>query len=242
MSSDNLSTSDGCFNTLQNIADKKENLTLTSTFKGLSLDQRAKVEKIQKEQVHLRINDFRIFSFPGKQVILHHQSFSKPIQASFQKSCWLNEGVLILTQFAYKDEDWVARTHERVQPKSPIYVNFRYRGKPFRGDLENIAISGMGMLVDRFFEKEINLPNSQKIYLNFSLPPDYELANLSGSIINVQPICKNLMRVGIRLLPRPYEMSCLKAYVSQRKTEILDELDQVLVECYEPEDVFGLYF
>ncbi len=242
MSSNNLSTSDGCFNIIQNIAEKKENLTLTSTFKGLSLDQRAKVDKIQKEQIYLRINDFRIFSFPAKQVILHHHSFSKPIQASYQKSCWLNEGVLILTQLAYKDSEWVARAHDRLQPKAPIYVNFRYKGKPFRGDLENISPGGMGLLVDRFFEQEIDLRTSQKITLSFNLPPNYELINVSGTIINLQPICKNLMRLGIRLLPKHDQTCCLKAYVAQRKVEILDELDQVLVECYEPEDVFGLYF
>jgi hypothetical protein len=242
MSSNNLSTSDGFLNIIQNIAEKKENLTLTSSFKGLSLNQRANVDKIQKEQIYLRINDFRIFSSPAKQVILHHHSFTKPIQASFQKSCWVNEGVLILSQLAYKDADWVARAQERVQPKAPIYVNFRYKGKPFRGDLENIAIDGMGMLVDRFFEKEIDLQASKKISLCLILPPDLELANLSGTIINLQTICKNLMRLGIRLLPRPHETSCLKAYVAQRKAEILEELDQVLFECYEPEDVFGLYF
>ncbi len=242
MSSNNLSTSEGVYNLIQSIADKRENLTLTSTFRGLNLDQRANVSKVQQEHIYLKINDLRIFSFPGKQVILHHQSFAKPIRASFQNSCWISDGVLILSQLEYKESEWVSRAQDRVQPKTPVYINFQYRRKLFRGDLENIAASGMGMIVDRFFEKEIDLGVSNKITLSFSLLPNIELGNVAGAIINLQPVCKNLMRLGIRLFPKPHETSCLKAYVAHRKAEIMEELDQVFVDSYEPEDVFGLYF
>jgi len=242
MSSNDLSTSDGVFSIIHDIADQKENLTLTSTFRGLNLNHKAKIFKIQKENIYLKIDDYRIFSFPVDQVILHHRSFSKPVHARYQNSCWINEGVLILTKLEYKETDWIARTQDRVQPRTPTYINFQYRRKLFRGDLENIAVSGLGMIVDRFFEKEIDLAISKKILLNFTLPPNYELGDLPGTIINLRPVSKNLMRMGIHIFPKAYETSCLKAYVSQRKTEILDELDQVSVENYEREDVFGLYF
>ncbi len=242
MSSNNLSTSEDVIDTIHDIAEQKENLTLTSTYRGLNLNQKVKIFKIQKECLYLKVDDYRIFSSPSKQVFLQHQSFSKPIQASFQNLCWLQDGILVLTRLAYKDNAWVARTQDRVQPKNPIYINFRYRRMIFRGDLENIAICGLGMIVDRFFEKEIDLACSKKIVLSFNLPPNYELGDLVGTIINLQQICKSFMRLGIHLFPRPYELSCLKAYVNQRKEEILDELNQVVLENYEPEDVFGLYF
>jgi hypothetical protein len=243
-SSNDPSTLKGVFYLIHNLAEQKENLTLTSTLRGLDHDQRATIIKIQNEQVYLKIDDYRIFSFPGvgSNIFLRHPSFSRPIQASCQNPCWLNDGVLILTNLAYKDTEWVERIQDRVQPKWPLYVNFRYRRKVFRGDVENIAVSGLGMIVDRFFEKEIDLAVSKKIVLNFSLPPNFEIENLPGSIMNVQSISKNLMRLGIRIRPRFSDLGCLMAYVNQRKAEIMYELDQVSIDSYEPEDVFGLYF
>lgn len=242
MSSNDLSASDCVFSIIHDIADQKENLTLTSTFRGLNLSHKAKIFKIQKENLYLKIDDYRIFSFPANQVVLHHKAFSKPIHARYQNSCWLNEGVLILTKLEYKDTEWITRADDRVQPRNPTYVNFQYRRKLFRGDLENVAVNGLGMIVDRFFEKEIDLAVAKKILLNFTLPLNYELGELPGTIINVKPISKSLMRMGIHIYPNTFEMSCLKAYVNQRKTEILEELDQVSVDNYEQEDVFGLYF
>jgi hypothetical protein len=174
-------------------------------------------------------------------VYLHNQSFPKPVMARL-KGLSLNDGMLVLSDFAYKDSEWKERKHERVRPKNPSYVTLRCKKKVLRAPIENISVSGMGVLAYKPVEKGMDFQPGSMIYLDFKLTPNDEYNGIKGKIIYLHPVGGCSVKLGIQLYPKASEAQSFEKYIEKRKREILGELELLYLESSWPRGVEHLYF
>jgi hypothetical protein len=65
---------------------------------------------------------------------------------------------------------------------------------------------------------------------------------MKGTIIYINTIDRYLTKIGIRLFPMARESRLLSEYISARKQEIMEELNQEYWEMKKPRGIEALYF
>ncbi len=240
-------SSDGCvsvgewFPVFESLAKKESVLTLSNSYRGIERFQDSRILEVNPDFAIVKVKDCKSYTMPGEQIQLHNTAFSRPVRATLQEMDY-DCGLLFLSGFVYSDSEWKARYHERVQPKDPTYAFLSINRRGIRAFIENISLNGQGLLVDKRILADGCFKLGSKVALKFKLPPNYEWNGLKGSIINLKNINDSLVKLGLRLIPSVKESRSLIQYVTGRKQEILEELNQ---NCYEKTVARGieaLYF
>ncbi len=225
----------------ESLARQDSILTLSNSYQGIMWFQDSRIMSVNPEFAVLKVKDCKSFVSPGKQIQLHNTAFSRPVKATLQDLDY-DDGLLYLSGLAYSDREWQPRYHERVQPKDPAYAILSFNRRQFRACIENVSMNGQGLLIDKRYLKDSRIKLLSKISLKFKLPPGFEWNNLKGSVVNLNTINDSLVRLGVRLHPNSQESRSLVSYVTGRKQEILDELDQNCLEKIVSHGVETLYF
>jgi hypothetical protein len=241
MSSNYLPTVDDVLSVISYLGQQDAVIELTKPFRGLVLQQDVRVLEVNPEDAAFRITNIEMSAALEGDVYLDSQLFPKPVMAQF-KSLDLRKGILVLSGFTYIDGELKKRQHERVRPKRPTYVTLHWKGKAHRACMDNISVNGMGILAFKIFEKGIRIQPSSKVQLEFQLSPDHINMILKGTIIYINTIDRYLTTLGIRLFPSARESCLLKEYITPRKQEILEELNQAYWEVIKPRGIENLYF
>lgn len=216
-------------------------IELTKSFRGLVLQQDVRVLEVNPDSATFRVTHTETCAALEGDVYLHSRLFPKPVMAKI-KSLNLDNGMLVLSGFAYIDSELEKRQHERVRPKNPTYVTLHWKGKAHRACLDNISVNGMGILAFKIFEKGMRIQPGSKVQLEFYLPPDYIYMAPKGTTIYINTIGRYLTKIGFRLFPTVRESRLLKEYIAPRKQEILEELKQEYWEMKRPRGIETLYF
>ncbi len=223
------------------LAKQKSVLTLSNSFHGIEWFQDSKVLEVNPEFAVVKVKDWKAFAEPGEQIRLHNTAFSRPVKATLQDmDC--DRGLLFLAGLSYSDREWQSRFHERVQPKDPTYAVLYFNRRGIRAFIENISLNGQGLLIDQTYWADSRLKVWSKVALRFKLPPNYEWNCLKGSIVYKNPINHRLVRLGLCLHPSPQDSRSLVKYVTDRKQEILEELDQKSFDKTASRGIEALYF
>ena len=241
MPSNSLPAVDDVVSVIRYLSQQNAAIELTKSFRGLLLQQDVRVLEVKPDNATFRITNTETCAALEGDVYLQSQLFPKPVMAQI-KSLNLNNGMLILSGFAYIDIEWKKRQHERVQPKHPTYVTLHWKGKSHRACMDNISANGMGILAFKIFERGMRIQPSSKVQLEFQLPPDHIYMNLKGTIIYINTIGKYLTKIGIRLFPGVRESRLLNEYIAPRRQEILEELNQAYWDLKKPRGIETLYF
>jgi hypothetical protein len=241
MTPDYLPTVDDVLSVIRYLGQQNATLELTKSFKGIVVQEDVSILEINVNEAAFRVTNAETCAALEGDVYLHSRLFPTPVMAQI-KSLNLNKGMLVLSGFAYIDSEWRKRRHERVQPKHPTYVILHWKGKAARSCIRNISVDGMGLLAYKILEKGVRIQSGSNVKLDFELPIDHKYAALKGTIININPMGSFSSAIGIRLFPKAKEARFLEQYVTQRKQEILEELNQVFWESSMPRGVESLYF
>jgi hypothetical protein len=205
------------------------------------LQQDVSILEVNPDDATFRTTNIKMSAALEGDVCLHSQLFPKPVMARL-KSLDLRKGMLVLSGFAYIDNEWKKRQHERVRPKYPTYVTLYWKRKAVRECMENISINGMGLLAFKIFERGMGIQPGSNVQLEFQLPPDHKYTGLKGTVIFINTIGRYLTKIGIQLFPTAKEARLLEKYIVPRKQEILEELNQAYWELIKPKGVESLYF
>jgi len=241
MSSNCLPAVDDVLAVINDIGQQDAAIELTKPFRGLVLQQDVRVFEVGPEDAAFRITNMKMSAILKGDVYLHSQLLPQPVIAHI-KSLDLRKGILILSGFAYIDGELKKRQHERVRPKKPTYVTLHWKGKAHRACMDNISASGMGILAFKIFEKGMKIQPGSKVQMEFQLSPDHIQMVLKGKIIYINSIDSYLTAIGIKLFPAAREACLLKEYITPRKQEILEELNQTYWDVIKPRGVEALYF
>jgi hypothetical protein len=223
-----LSTLDEILAIFDSHADHKSSLVMTNSYRGIILSQEIKPVAVDKYRAVFQAYDLDICAALEGCVHLHSSLLPKPVKAKV-RDLSVRQGMFSLTDFAYIDGDWKDRLHERVQPEEPTYVSLHYRGMIIRASMLDISIRGMGVLVCNSEEQELDFHPNSSVCTDFETSPTFRWAKLGGAIHYQHKLSKSIARLGIRLYPKIEQARQMEKYISKRKVEIMEELNQAYV-------------
>ncbi|MFL7891147.1 MAG: PilZ domain-containing protein [Anaerolineales bacterium] len=201
-------------------------LELTTSYRGTILRQQIKPVAFDHQRaVFMALDPCTCAGLEGC-VHLHSTCLSKPVKARV-KDLSPSSGMFSLSNFSYVEREWKERLHERVQTKEPTYVTMRYKENKYRASLLDISLSGIGLLVGISGDPEVDFHPNCSVCIDLQTSPSYKWEKLGGAIHYQQKTSRLIVRLGIRLYPKPEQAHQLKRYIESRLREIREELDQV---------------
>jgi hypothetical protein len=184
----------------------------------------------------------RIFaSQETQQVHLRHKGLPKPVNARVQRLA-VDQCTFILSDFAFQDSEWIERSDERVQPKTPAYVWIRNGRRRAMGTLFDIHTHGAAILLKETLLNELHLVQTSPVEMTFQIQPSFYCKELKAQVMNLESAAGSLVRIGVELHPNQRQAFQLESYIQRRKDEILLELDKAYLRVLEPRRVEDLYF
>ena len=229
------------FQIFQALAGQDEKLSLTRSFHGLSVKQSAAVTRVEDGKIFLKVSSCPLQNSPDGPICIQHSRITHLVRGSFHLDNG-RTGAGVLSDVSWIGRKWKNRTRDRVQPKSTVFVEIKYKNQSLRGKLDDISTSGMAMLVNQTLNPTTNLDCHKNVMLSFKLAPECKFKTLIGTIVYLQPAGSRLIRLGIKFIPYSEELACLETYISTRKAEILAELDQTYQDSDTRSQVANLYF
>jgi hypothetical protein len=218
-----------------------EGVRLVKPFMGMLLDQKVTVLEVNDEGATFQGNNLKMCSVLEGRIYLHSQAFPKPVTAQV-KDVNVAKGMFVLSDFTYGKADWKDRKFERVKPRNPTYVSLCWKKKNFRACLVDLSTHGMGLLVYKLEERGLKIQTGSWVHLDFELPDDYTWVDLRGKVVNMQKTNGSLTRLGLRIYPTAKDSRSLESYITHRKSEIREELNQAYINARKPHGVECSYF
>ena len=222
-----------------NLSQNDQIVKLTRQYKGITLAQEARIVEVTPDSATLQATRYQRFPLIEGDIHLHSQAFPQPVAARISHIN-LEQGLLLLSDLAYAD--WKNRQTERVQPQKPTYVNFIYHRISYRALIEDISIDGLGILANKNIDPRHYLKVGSKVRMNFKYLSDQVFYGLKGMLVYRQKVGLQLIKFGIHLYPNESQKLVLEEIISDRREEILEELDHSFLQIHEPQRVENLYF
>lgn len=239
---DRLSSScDEIIAIIESLARKNSWLKVTKSYRGLILRDAVKIIAVDQNRAVFQAFDKKICVACESCAYLHNPAFSNPVKARIKHTC-ISEGIFTLADFIYQGTEWKNRRHERVLPKQPTYGLLMNEEAQFRVPVKNISLNGMGLSVCSSADQNGELKPDTKVKLDFQISPEFSWNSLKGKIVYIIKVSKSLLRLGIQLQPSAQQAQKLEQYISSRKKEIMDELDQTFLAAITPFGVESQYF
>jgi hypothetical protein len=200
-------------------------LVMTKSYQGMIFSQEIKTIAVDKHRAVFQALDLGVCAGLEGCVHLHSYFLPKPVKARV-RDLSARRGMFSLSGFSYIEGNWQERLHERVQPKEPTYVSLRYRKMDFRASMLDISLNGMGVLVCNADNPELEFQANSCVCTDFQTSPTFRWLKLGGAIHYQKKVSRSVARLGIRLYPKLEQARQLERYIANRKTEIMEELDQ----------------
>jgi hypothetical protein len=228
-------------NIISSHAAQNISMRVTKSFRGMMLNQDAKVMAVNRFRAVFQIFDSKFCAALEGRVYLHSQAFHKPVSARLS-GLSVSKGMFALTDFEYADNDWKERNNERVRPKEPTYVSLDCDDHSMRASLQTISVDGMGVLACKPIERGAKLHRYSKVKIDFEITPNYRWESLEGTVVYIIKKLNALTRCGIRLNPNKKQAQLLDRYMTIRRREIVEELNQVFITATSPMGAECQYF
>ena len=236
-----ITTQDEFLAFFDSLAGQNSSLLITKAYRGITLTRKIKTILVNQQGVVFQAFDRDICAALKGRVHLHSQLLIRPVKARVRDQP-VSKGLFSLFDFSHIKGDWNDRHYERVHPKEPTYVTLNYQNMAIRASMLDISINGMGVLVGRSVDHELEFQPNTCIRSDFQTSPTFGWTKLGGAIHYQQKVADSIVRLGIRLYPKVEQAQQLEKYIDNRKAEILDELDQAYLTASIPAGVEDQYF
>lgn len=207
---------------------QETSLVMTKSYRGMILSQEIKTVTVDEHRAVFQVLDLGVCAILEGCVHLHSYFLSKPVKARV-RDLSARKGMFSLSGFSYVEGTWQERLHERVQPKEPTYISLRYRRMDFRASMLDISLNGMGVLVCKSDDPELEFQANSSVCTDFQTSPTFGWIKLGGAIHYQQKVSRSIARLGIRLYPKLEQARQLEKYIANRKTEIMEELERASI-------------
>lgn len=209
---------------------------LLNVFHGVPISYEAMISMISQTYLGLSVHHYQTACiFFERYVYLQSEQLPFPVRAH-AVSVDIGGDEVILERLVPISNNFVNRNNLRVQPKEPVPVEIRKNDESDLASLSDLSLEGVGKItLGVQGKKEFNLHQSQEVNLSLKLP----FSNTPLSICGVAgrhtfDPKKNLYRIKIQLTPDSSSLSILTDYISQRQTEIMQELDLMVQSMRKP--------
>jgi hypothetical protein len=226
---------------LSQLVRRKALLRLSHPFRGVVLTQDLSLVSLSPDRALVQLASRWLPANPGDHVFLHSPESDEVLVAQIL-AVNIQSGELTLGKFSLIDRAWIDRMHERVQPSQPVHAVLRHDDRAMRVSLENLSIKGAGVLAYKLPEHGFDLSPGKDIILEFELPQMRARLALPSQVMNIRYHGGHLASLGLHTLPNNQQARTLERAINQRKVEIMQELDQVYYQTFQPQSVKELYF
>ncbi len=210
-------------------------------FRGMLFTQELSFVSMELDQALFTISHGRLLADPGDQIFLRSPSGMEVFSAQvLELDNYL--GRLILGDFKSMGRSWTPRSQERVQPHQPTRVMLRCKDCSLSTFLENLSLAGVGLLAYKPVERGLEPRIGHTVKVDFDLPVVHGHQSLPGKLVNVSYPGAHLAYLGVQIFPNAQQASLLERYITNRQSEIINEIDQVIEASFGPPSVHDLYF
>lgn len=206
---------------LELIKEAKHDLELLTSYKGVPFVCKAKIERIDKDEILVVTEDPTIIALRSdKQPRVLGSDYFEPTIARVV-SCDIFTGQVRLNNFSYLGTKLGERTIVRVQPQNTIDVMIENERKEIKSQLADISINGMGIEVG-LSEYLPSLKPGTSVKFRMTLPQ--EEIQLTGTILSAIKKAE-LYRLSIRFDQNGAQKTSIFRYMVDRRKEIEKELE-----------------
>ena len=216
-----MKQSDQILFSLERVAKADREVELLNGYKGLPIATKASILKIGDDSVTLKVHKHQL---AGLEIEQHTYILCPELEeAASATVIELDKaaGTVELTNFLYAGRKIGERMILRVEPKNPIPVTIQTDGQTISGHLIDISIDGVGIRLSAPAADEL-LKRQSAVQVSFQLLSTR--LEFSGTVAYLRTI-HDANRLGVDFSEDPHLKAAISQYISQRRTEILGELD-----------------
>jgi hypothetical protein len=226
---------------MESLLEQNQTLKLTRPFKGMLFTQELSFVSLEMDRALFNISRGRLVANPGDRIFLRSPSGTEVYSARIlELDNYL--GQLVLAEFKSLGRSWAARSHERVQPHQPTRVTLRCQHCFLPTFLENLSLAGVGLLAYKPVERGLEPRIGQVVKVDFELPVARGRLSLPGKLVNVSYPATCLAYIGVQIYPNVQQSRVMERYITNRKGEIIDEIDRVIKASFSPPSIQDMYF
>ena len=208
----------------------KDAVRLFNSFEGITISNTGTVIGVTREFVTINVHRYQL-----KCVELEQQSvivisnltesiIAKPVNIDYR------EQEVMFSSLRFGDPFSNKRTQIRVNPSKPIKVLFPYRTTS-SGELKDISLSGIGILISRAAFNYDALGKGEEILIELALPLSESAApiplQLKCQVMNINFFSdNNFYRIGLKPYLNSASQSMITKYVNLRISELLKDLER----------------
>jgi hypothetical protein len=205
---------------LRLIMDAGHSLELLSTYKGVPIICKAKIQEIGKDVVHLKADGSALVCLAKeKQIRVLGSDYFEPSLAQVL-SIDLSSGELELADFGYLGTKLGERMIVRVEPKSLIQVILTHDDHKTVGRIVDLSINGIGVRVG-YADYNPSLKPGTNVHIQTKLPNGK--IDIGGVILSVVRT-NEYYRLSLRFSQNGPQKSTIFKYLVDRRAEIELEL------------------
>ena len=209
---------------VKSLAFQRIPVAVTSTYKGLFFEEKVAPLKVGPDYVVFKAPKPQICLSLRYQVWLHSQILPESVRATLQ-TVHTASGEITLTNFTYTGDYWRDRQEQRIEPANPVHATVNVAKKTFPANLTNLSLHGAGLLVYLGENTDRNLVPRSPIEVCFNLT-EQNMFHILGTIASCRQMGYSVIQVGVHLQPSINQVAWLENYITKRKIEILQEMDE----------------
>ncbi len=215
-------------------------INLSCTYKGLHLEQSIRPLSVGSDYVAFQTPKLQMCYTMHDWVYLHSRILPETVRAEAEMISSTTRQMK-LKNFIFMGSPWRDRQEQRVQPAYPIPVDVSKRKQGFGAVISNLSIHGIAMMI---YPERADLP---EINYGDDLDLDFQLnvstgVSLRSKVIAIRRAGELITHLGVRLFPTYQQEHWLENFITTRKIEILNELEQNVRDKLEPPRAKDLYF
>jgi hypothetical protein len=209
---------------VKSLAFQRIPVAVTSTYKGLFFEEKVAPLKVGPDYIVFKAPKPQICLSLRYQVWLHSHVLSESVRATLQ-TVHSASGEITLTNFAYTGDFWRVRQEQRIEPANPVHAMVNVAKKAFPANLTNLSLHGAGLLVHLGDNTDRDLVPRSPIEVCFTLTEQNNF-HILGTIASCRQMGYSVIQVGVHLQPTLNQVAWLENYITKRKMEILQEMDE----------------
>lgn len=213
-------------NILLDLAKAGEKVRLYNTYKGVPITFEAEFIKIARGIITFKVHKYQALCIKKTgQTILRHDLLPNPVQGLVIQVDFLELNVM-LHDFEYVSASAGNRQMIRVEPEKAFTIVLS-NGAVINASAIDISEGGFGVFIKSHFFNERNFGLERTVNVEFRFPQERRLVGkMPGVVVNILPdLNEGRYRVGIHSYPNSEAKKLINEYITQRQTEIIQELD-----------------
>jgi hypothetical protein len=212
----------------RDLAARRGSLRLVNTYHGIPVIHSAVIQSFEHKKAIFEVHPRQAvcLKYEGKTYLIPENG-AQPLEARCKSVSMLHNRVE-LAIIGLASGSVGKRLAVRVQPETPIEVLLDSGEKQMIGKLTDLSASGMGISeLNTHVYGSVTWGVGQEVWVELRLPLSEEDLRLRGTLTNLTSLEGAAVKnIGIAFTVEGQTREMLQRYISQRQTEMLEQLDR----------------